>query len=425
MKSKRESLAASLVLLVLAGCAPCAWAQTYQVIFNFGSPLVGSNPFAGLTFDSHGNLLGTVAFGGYNDSGCAGGCGTVFELLPNGHGGWNGKAVHLFTGSNGGDGGNPNAPLVLDRLGNVYGTDNCTTECAGFYGGVVFKLTPAVQGLWPESILHDFGLAGCQPPGAGSPQCSVGFDPRGHLFGASSFGDTCTGDGAVFNLQQVSFSRWIYAIINCFTNAAAGDRPQGLLAFDTSDNVYGTTSEGGSAGAGIVYMLTPNLGSQGWSETVLYSFQGGPSDGANPIAGIVLDSLGNVYGTTAQGGSAGMGTVFMLTPQSNGTWKETVLHSFQGGNDAAAPNSSLTFDSAGNLYGTAGGGSFGQGTLFKLTPTSNGNWSESIAHTFTGGMDGGMPYGGITIDASGDLFGTASVGGSFGQQGGVAFEITP
>ena len=120
-----------------------------------------------------------------------------------------------------------------------------------------------------------------------------------------------------------------------------------------------------------------------------------------------------------------MGTVFKLTPQSNGSWSESVLYSFQGGNDALSPNSSLTFDAAGALYGTAGGGASGQGTVFKLTPSLGGQWTESVVYAFTGGLDGGLPFGGVTIDSSGNLYGTASVGGTLGQSGGVAFEITP
>jgi uncharacterized repeat protein (TIGR03803 family) len=224
-------------------------------------------------------------------------------------------------------------------------------------------------------------------------------------------------------LNEGPSSNWYHLILYCFTSGSDGSDPVGVLAFDSRGNIYGATGQGGSANLGAVYRLTPG-GVLGWTETVLYSFQGG-SDGANPAAGVILDDAGNIYGTTSQGGSSGKGTVFKLTPQSNGTWSETVLYSFQGGNDASSPNSSLSFDAAGDLYGTAGGGAYNQGTIFKLTPSNGGQWTERVVYAFTGGLDGGQPSGGITFDASGNLYGTAAVGGTFGQNGGVAFEIIP
>ncbi len=438
MKSKTLTLAASERLALVAFlliCTPSLWAQSYQVIFNFGGPgrtlleQAGANPVAGLTLDSSGNLYGDTSTGGpLFLEGCDSTCGTVFELSPNGHGGWRNKVLLTFQGYIV-DGGSPSAPVIFDRRGNLYVISNCTHDCASQLGGNVVMLTPTPQGQWNETVLQGFE-GGCVNffylYGTGSPiQCSIALGSGGHIYGATvNTGIHGTG-GVVFSLREISVSYWYYLRLYVFTGGSDGDDPQGLLTFDQSGNIYGTTGAGGSAGMGTVYMLTPNHGSQGWSETVLYSFHGGTSDGANPFAGVVLDAAGNVYGTTSQGGSAGMGTVYMLTPQSDGTWTETILYSFQGGNDAATPNSSLTFDAVGNLYGTAGGGTYGQGTLFRVTPSSGGHWTESIVHTFTGGTDGGLPYGGVTIDASGNMFGTASVGGTFGQQGGVAFEITP
>src|SRR5262249_64038 len=147
---------------------------------------------------------------------------------------------------------------------------------------------------------------------------------------------------------QRSVSQYQYVLDYAFHDGIDGRYPQGLLAFDAAGNIYGTTGAGGSASQGTVYMLMRNQQSFGWSETILHSFAGGTADGANPIAGVVLDAAGNVYGTTSQGGTAGLGTVFMLTPQPDGTWLETVLYSFLGGNDASTPNSSLSIDAAGN-----------------------------------------------------------------------------
>jgi uncharacterized repeat protein (TIGR03803 family) len=437
MNGKPISLAGRMAPALLAFCLLCApaWSQTFSVIYNFGAPSDGANPIAGLVFDNLGNLYGTTEYGGLmNGIPCSAGCGTVYELAPNGSGGWNESILHAFDPFGGDNGAFPTAPVVFDRHGSLYGMINCPQDCFYGYGGVVFKLAPGSKGAWTISDLYSgFQYSGCAPGyfGTGSQiLCSVAFDRSGQLFGSTVLdgvtGPDCgKGCGQIFLLGQVSVFSWYHIVAHNFADGSSDGRfPQGVLAFDASNNIYGTTGAGGLDDDGAVYVLTPNRGSLGWKETLLHSFEGGNSDGANPIAGVVVDAAGNVYGTTAQGGSAGLGTVYMLTPQSNGTWTETVLYSFLGGNDAATPNSSLTFDAGGNLYGTAGGGAYGQGTVFKLTH-SGGNWPESIVHTFTGAADGGQPFGGVIVDASGNVYGTASIGGTYGQNGGVAFEITP
>jgi uncharacterized repeat protein (TIGR03803 family) len=442
MQRKKLLIAATLTSAILVFCAPCARSQSYQVIHNFGAPggsgvlQAATNPYAGMIFDQQGNLFGTTEYGGsFNpNSGCAGaGCGTVYELSPNGSGGWREKILYAFTFLyDMAD--HPTAPVVFDQLGNLYGVANCPQDCFFGYGGVVFKLTPS-NGSWTESVVYtESGPSGCGGNfGTGSAvSCSVAVD-HGHLYGLTVIGGpgSCyMGCGTLYSLEQRSISQYDYLLDYAFRGGADGSSPQGLLAFDAAGNIYGTTGAGGSANAGTVYMLTRNQRTFGWTETVLHSFQGGTADGANPIAGVVLDSAGNIYGTTAQGGTAGQGTVYLLSPQPDGTWEETLLYSFQGGNDAAAPNSTLAMDAAGNLYGTAGGGANSQGTVFKLTH-SGGQWTESLLHSFTGGLDGGQPSGGVTLDSSGNVFGTASEGGAYADCrhppvcGGVAFEITP
>jgi uncharacterized repeat protein (TIGR03803 family) len=413
-----------LLLAVVLFSTPPGWSQTFQVIYNFGAGDAGpANPYAGVTLDGQGNLFGTTPEGGPYDFFCGwAGCGTVFELSPNGGGGWNEETIAEFDPL-----GHPTAPVVFDRLGNLYGFAYCLVDCVGEAPGEIFELIPS-RGAWTTSFLYaDSYDSGCVE--STIPLCPVAFN-QGHLFSSTVNGGTQGSDcrqgcGTVFTFgQQSALQPPYYLLAYAFKDGTDGRFPEGLLAFDGEGNVYGTTSAGGLANHGTVYMLTPNHSTEGWSETVLYSFQGGTADGAKPIAGVVLDAEGNVYGTTSQGGTANLGTVFKLTPQSNGTWSETVLYSFQGGNDAAAPNSTLAFDAAGNLYGTAGGGSDGQGTLFKLMPSSGGQWTESVLHTFTGGPDGGMPFGGVTIDSSGNMYGTASTGG-LSVTGGTAFEITP
>jgi uncharacterized repeat protein (TIGR03803 family) len=156
----------------------------------------------------------------------------------------------------------------------------------------------------------------------------------------------------------------------------------------------------------------------GWNETVLYSFQG-LNDGQNPLGGLVLDKAGNLYGGTFDGGANGGGTVYELSPSGEG-WTLTVLYSFTGG--YGGPYNKLTFDAAGNLYGTTNGeGGNGFGMVFKLTP-KNGQWEFADLYDFQDGSDGGDPYGSLAIDDHGNIFGTTNIGGSTNQ--GVVFEIT-
>jgi uncharacterized repeat protein (TIGR03803 family) len=203
------------------------------------------------------------------------------------------------------------------------------------------------------------------------------------------------------------------------------------LIFDAAGNLYGTTSAGGTYGYGTVYELTPKVGG-GWAETILHSFNDDGSDGFSPFhASLILDGLGNLYGTTYFGGTYGRGTVFELTPATGGIWTETVPHSFsftwgEGGGDGIYPEAGLTLDSAGNLYGTTlkGGAHYPneEGTVFELTPEAGGGWVEHILHSF-GGVDGWNPAAALIFDSEGNLYGTTL---SFGRDGGgTVFELTP
>jgi uncharacterized repeat protein (TIGR03803 family) len=205
--------------------------------------------------------------------------------------------------------------------------------------------------------------------------------------------------------------------------------PHGALVFDNSGNLFGTTS-GGFGAYGSVFMLTPGNGQ--WTETALYTFcqLPGCADGSGPSAGVVLDSAGNLYGTTDFGGTFGGGVVFELSPNGIGTWTETVLHSFGSGSDGRGfPNSGLVFDKLGNLYGTtSAGGTVGHGTVFELSPNLNGTWNESVLYNFCSAAlcpDGSGPTGAVTIDATGNLYGTTIGGGGNILQWGTVFELTP
>ena len=202
-----------------------------------------------------------------------------------------------------------------------------------------------------------------------------------------------------------------------------GDYPISGLVFDQAGNLYGTTEYGGaSCDCGTVFQLTPS--GSGWTETVLYSFTYG-DDGAFPYGGLIFDNAGNLYGTT-EFGLSGNGTVFQLTP-SGGQWTYTLLYSLMSGQSGlAGPLGTLAIDAGGNLYGTAfeggGGCEYGCGTVFKLAPSAGG-WAYSLLHEFAGGSDGALPYDGVILDRNGNLYGTASSGGTRGQ--GVIFQITP
>src|SRR5664279_5403051 len=200
---------------------------------------------------------------------------------------------------------------------------------------------------------------------------------------------------------------------NFNNNGTDGTFPQAGLIVDGAGNLYGTTSEGGtyiscSGGCGTVFELTPN-GSGGWTETVLHNFNSNGTDGANPYAGLIFDAAGNLYGTTTTGGTYYVGTVFELSPSQGGGWTEKVLYSFNyNGTDGNYPQASLTIDAAGNLYGTTWAGGpygYGYGTVFELTPAAGGGWTETVLHNFVG-TDGAAPLAGLIFDAAGNLYGT-------------------
>jgi uncharacterized repeat protein (TIGR03803 family) len=204
-----------------------------------------------------------------------------------------------------------------------------------------------------------------------------------------------------------------YTVLYSFTGGADGGTPEAGVIRDSAGNLYGTTQYGGQAGWGAVYKLDT-----AGNETVLYSFTGG-ADGGYPVAGVVRDSTGNLHGTTENGGIVngvrpfGNGMVYKVDTSG----QETVLYSFTGGADGNQPNAGVIRDSAGNLYGTADGGSSGWGVLYMVDTAGNYN----LLYNFTGGADGGWPLAGVIRDSAGNLYGTAYTGGKYG--GGVAYAI--
>jgi uncharacterized repeat protein (TIGR03803 family) len=403
-----HGLRAMLAIFAVSVFAMSTWAVAQEsVLHSFGNGNDGQNPGA-MIFDAAGNLYGTTYWGGIHQ------LGTVFEMSPRQGGGWTETVLHSF--GNGTDGQIPASGLVLDAAGNLYGT----TEQGGVNDvGTVFELSPSQGGGWTETILHNFGNGtDGQVPFAG-----LIFDTAGNLYG-TTFSGGANNYGTVFELSPAVGGGWTESVLYSFTNNSIdGAYPLASLVIDSLGNLYGTTYEGGTATYfGTVFELAPN-GDGTWTESVLRSFGNG-MDGANPEAGLILDSSGNLYGTTEGGGIHMAGTAFELSPQNGGSWKELVLRSFGGGTDGAYPQVGLTFDPTGNLYGaTSEGGIHNAGIAFELSPRNGGGWTERVLRNFGGGTDGANPYSNVILDATGNLYGTTYDGGIHGF--GAVYRIVP
>jgi len=404
--------ALAIVLALAAVMTESAQAQTYSVIYNFTGGVDGAAPMAGLTQFGVTSFYGTANFGGIKGGPCGNnGCGVVYRL-NNGQSGWTVTALYSFMG--GADGQNPQtANVAFGPDGALYSSTFLGGGgCSGPGCGTVFKLWPPQNRLstsWVETIIHRFNNA----EGAGPVGAPV-FDHNGNLDGATNAGGLKNG-GVIYQLnqsndwnEQVLFHPYGY--------------PGSGVTMDHAGNLYGTTFNGGNNLHGSVYRLTPS--GSGFTSTDLYDFTDG-NDGGFPKAGVILDQAGNIYGATTTGGSGNGGTVFELSFQ-NGHWVNNVLYSFanhSNGRVISGPVGNLVMDSAGNLYGTTfSDGAHGFGAVFKLT-SSSGGWTYTSLHDFTNGSDGGFPYSNLVIDQQGNLYGTASSGGASGA--GVVFEITP
>ena len=408
MSSNRRSAIVGLVFLVIAVVLVFALdtgAQSkFKTLYKFKGGKDGVLPIAGLVFDQAGNLYGTVAYGGARN------CGSVYELSPRTDGGWTKKVLHDFTCRP--DGHDPVANLIFDQAGNLYGT----TIIGGQHGtGTVFELSKNSDGSWTEKRLHNFiGRHGGFGLYAG-----LIFDGAGNLYGTTRGGGDHD-DGVVFKLTPKADGSWKETVLHAFTGVD-GEASQAGIVFDGAGNLYGTTVYGGADGDGTVFKLTPNS-SGGWRETVLHSFTFG-KDGAQPYGDLIFDQAGNLYGTAVYGGAYGWGVVFELTPNADGSWTETVLHTFTNGTDGSHPLDKLIFDADGNLYGTTEtGGVSGIGVVFKLAPNSTGEWKETVLHAFTD-KPGAEPAAGLIFDAAGNLYGADP--GDNEKTFGSVFEITP
>lgn len=449
---KLISIAALAILTSVLAFTSAARAQTETVLYSFtGQTGDGASPIGNLVSDAEGNLYGTTYSGGsYSGSVCSfSGCGTVYELSPALGGGYTESVIYTFSG--GADGGSPAAGLVADAAGNLYGTtvfggqggsSECTigpsTGC-----GVVFELSPKSGGGWTEQVLYSF-LGGSDGFLSESP---VAFDASGNLYGTTLLGGSHTGCcGEVFELSPNVSGGWHYTKLHSFTGGKDGGRPEAGVTVDSAGNLFTTTSIGGNtadcptnSGCGTVVELSPT-GSGTFTGRILHTFTG-KADGGVPYAGLTLDKAGNLYGAAIYGGYAGgpcnklngvggCGVIFEFSPAGS-SYTAKVLYRFQGTNNVASPYSTLTIDGSGNLYGTGYSQINFEGYVFEVSPTQSGSWNETTLYTFTGGTDGGTPFNnGVILGSNGTLYGAAQSNGiaggcsNFANGCGVVYEIT-
>jgi uncharacterized repeat protein (TIGR03803 family) len=324
----------------------------------------------------------------------------------------------LYSFTGGNDGGNPYGGLILDGQGNLYGA----TVYGGTYGyGAVFELSPGPNGQWIETVLHSFNLDGQDGI---RPYSSLVMDSAGNLYGTTYLGGTY-GLGTVFEILPGLNGSWTEKVLHSFnSDGTDGFNPYANLVLDAKGNLYGTTYVGGTGSVGTVFELSPNPDGT-WKETIIFNFD--YTHGGEPYGGVVFDRAGHLYGMTQYGGDFTHGTVFKLERNHKAIWKETVLHSFNPGNgDGFNPMSGLAIDRSGRLYGTTlyGGDSWPNGAVFEMQRVK-GQWQESVIHSFENVNDGFNPYGPLAIDSAGNLYGMtfqSYVGGVGGA--GIVFQLS-
>ncbi len=449
LKTIRPALIA-LAALTLA--SPVNAKGKEKVLYSFqGGTNDGEYPAGGVVFDKAGNLYGATTDGGGECPPAQ--CGVVFQLSPPAKSGdpWTETVLHIFKGNASGDGNTPVGSVIIDSSGNLYGTTgyggtgNCVLLGTKVGCGTVYELSPPTQkgGAWTETVLYSFPT----PKQGYLPNGNLVFDKAGNLYGATMFGGgegtTCDAFyqycGGVFELSppKKHGGKWTEKVLYGFkglkAGASSGDgaNPNGWLIFDSHGSIYGTTYTGGFKNLGAVFSLKPPAQKgASWTEAVLHRFYRETGDGAGPTAGMIFDTQGSLYGTTKFGGSGNDadGTAFSLTLGSDGSWTERVLHTF--GTDGYQPQSGLLLDAKGNIYGTAsGGGTSRGGTLFRLERSTGDGWRCTILYNFAGDPDAAYPIGSSVFGKNGDIFGVTQLGGTGQNCGtgncGTVFEIKP
>jgi uncharacterized repeat protein (TIGR03803 family) len=393
----RKTLVCLSLIALVASLGPAAHAQTYSTF----PPGSGGDPQAGVTIRGD-FVYGTTASGGL-------GAGVVFEVKHLGD---------LFDFPGGNAAANPEARVVFGPDGHIYGTGS---QAGSDGDGLVFKLIPnpticrvAQCRPWGAYVLYSFMG---HPDGAIPGHGDLIWDEQGNIYGTTTLGGT-KNLGVVYEMMPPvpPSNSWTESVVWNF-GGSDGENPQNAVIFDSNGNLLGTAKQGGANGFGTVFKLTPSGNS--WTETNIYDFQGG-TDGEYPIAGLMIDSSGNIYGATSDGGGGGGGTVFELLPSGN-TYTFKMLYSFSGQQGMnCGPWGTLAMDPARNLYGTTYcNGANNLGSVFKLTNTQNG-WVYASMHDF-GSIDGdiGLPISNVSFEGNGNLWGTASRGESHTNPGGV------
>jgi len=408
-----------VILLLVAGASATS---KEEVIYSFQGGSDGAGPVSDLVADAAGNLYGTTTAGG---SGCN--CGTVFELMQT-KDGWKEQVMYSFTG--GSDGGEPQTGLIFDSSGNLY----------GMTWKVVFQLAPNGHGGWTESNLYTFPLGAWA---TGDLAFDARGNLYGASSEDGNYGNHCGGKlgngcGFVFELSPQPGGSWTGTIIYTFSGAPDAAEPSSGLILDAEGNLWGLTNGGGIgpclsgyqnalSGCGTMYELSQGSGGN-WTETVLYSFTRGGGFGVYPSGGPLFDKAGDVYGMSRAGGD-GLGTVFKLHNWQKNGWQQSDLHLFYGKpNDGAAPIGRLVTYAEDDLFGvTTSGGANRAGTVFEMRPLQN-RWRETVLHSFGASGDGAEPMAGLVIGPKSRLYGTTQYGGAgTGCQSGcgTVYEIIP
>jgi uncharacterized repeat protein (TIGR03803 family) len=406
----KSPLLASVVLLAIAAQAQ----YQYTVLHAFGSGDDGAGVWSSVVFDSQGNLYGTTSGGGAHQAG------TVYELTPQEDGNWTEAILYNFLSSPS-DGAGPFGGVTVGPGGNLYGT---TQVDGNDHYGTVYELSPGLGG-WTETVLYNF----CSRPGCsdgGSPYAGVIVDKAGNLYGTAH--NVYELSPAPANWAENVLHNFTGTNGDGYFPQAAPIMDAARNIYGTT--LYGGGG-GCDDGCGTVYQLETPIGawskSPGWREHILHRFGEAPDDGAFPGVGeLAIDGHGNLYGTADTGGTGRGGIVYKLVRTSaapGGVWAEVILHNFAPDGLGYEPGGGVIIDSAGNLYGTTinGGSPFcGCGVVYKLSPQPDGQWQYTLLHTFVG-SDGAQPDANLTIGPDGNLYGTAAAGGTFG--GGVVFQI--
>lgn len=435
-----------------------------KVLYSFQGGMDGGKdgavPAGGVVLDEAGNLYGATSDGG---DGCVtGGCGTVYQLIPQKDGTWKENILHMFSGT---DGASPESGLIQDAEGSLYGTTAwggtgpCVVGGSNVGCGTVYEMVRPSRtgGGWTHKVLYNFqgDKDGQTPIG------NLAFDEAGNLYGVTWFGGgygSCDPFdkycGTVFRLSPAKYKgdAWreevLYSLHGVKPGELIGDGAwaNGGLVLDQEGVIYGTTKWGGLityycpydpvndfSGCGTVFELTPPSKQGGlWSKKAIYLFKGRPNDGGGPNGDLILRANGVLYGTTIGGAQYEGGVVFELTPPTakNGVWNERLIHVFTGGVDGSNPGTGLIAGAHGSFYGTASGGPNFAGLIFRMTPPSwnAGVWTFKTVYDFAGSPDGDGPTG-LTDSPAGAVYGTTLYGGTSQNCGnygcGTVFELSP